>query len=96
MQESRVDWIKKGKVVQIKSWESMESKFGVDRDGDIDFYPGFIKEMLPLCGRIITITPDMEIEYDMYDSFTIYDEDGQAWIISEEMLKPVDDLEVCK
>ena len=95
MQKSRVDWIKKGKVVQIKDWESMESEFGVDIDGDIDFYPGFIKEMLPLCGRTITITSDMEIAYDIHGSFTIYDEDGQAWIISEEMLKPVDDLEVC-
>ena len=95
MQGSRVDWIKKGKYVQIRDWESMESEFGVDRDGDIDFYPGFIKEMSPLCGRTITITCDMEIAYDIHGSFTIYDEDGQAWIISEEMLKPVDDLEVC-
>ena len=94
MQKSRVDWIKKGKVVQIKDWESMESEFGVDRVGDIDCYLGFTREMSPLCGRKIIITSDMEIAYDIQGCFTIYDEDGQAWIISEEMLKPVDDLEV--
>ena len=89
MQKSRVDWIKKGKYVQIRDWESMESEFGVDIDGDIDCYLSFTKEMLPLCGRIITITSDMEIAYDIHGCFTIYDEDGQAWIISEDMIKPV-------
>ena len=89
MQESRVDWIKKGKYVQIRDWESMESEFGVDEDGDIDCYLSFTKEMLYLCGRIITITHDMEITYVIRGCFTVYDEDGQAWILSEDMLKPV-------
>ena len=94
MQNSRVDWIKKGKYVRIRDWESMESAFGVDRVGDIDCYLGFTREMSPLCGRKIIITSDIEIAYYIYGCFTIYDEDGQAWIISEDMIKPVDDLEV--
>lgn len=95
MQESRVDWIKKGKVVQIKSWESMENEFGVDMDGDIHCRSSFTKEMLFLCGRTITITSVMEKGYDIWGCFTLYDEDGQPWSISEDMLKPVDDLEGC-
>ena len=51
--------------------------------------------MLSLCGRIITITHDMEITYKIRGCFTVYDEDGQAWILSEDMIKPLDDLEVC-
>lgn len=91
MQESRVDWIKKGKAVKIKDWESMEDEFGVDRDGDIDCYLSFTQGMLPLCGRAITITSDMEISYDITGCFTVYDDYGQPWIISEDMLKPVED-----
>lgn len=91
MQESRVDWIKKGKVVKIRGWKSMETEFGVDEDGDIDCHLSFTQEMLHLCGRVITITTDMEISYDITGCFTVYDDYGQPWMITEDMLKPAND-----
>lgn len=91
MKKSRVDWIKKGKVVQIRGWKSMETEFGVDEDGDINCYRSFTQEMLPLCGKAITITSDMEISYDIDGCFTVYDDYGQPWMITDDMIEPVED-----
>ena len=91
MQESTVDWIKKGKVVQIKDWKSMEDEFGVDRDGDIDCPISFTRQMLPLCGRTITITSEMQRSYNSHGYFLVYDENAQSWMMTDDMIEPVED-----
>lgn len=47
--------IKVGDKVKIRSWESMEKEFGLDRDGDIDCRPCFVRNMKKYCGKTVTV-----------------------------------------
>lgn len=48
--------IKVGDKVKIRTWESMEKEFGLDKDGDINIRPCFFTtEMKQYCGKTLTV-----------------------------------------
>lgn len=54
--------LKVGDNVIIKSWESMEQEYGLDRDGDIDCIGIFTRSMVKYCGTKMKITSINEID----------------------------------
>lgn len=54
--------LKVGDKVIIKSWESMEQEYGLDRDGDINCLGIFTRFMKRYCGTKIEITSINEID----------------------------------
>ena len=61
---------------KVRSWESMEKEYGLDKDGDIDpksLISCFYAEMKHLCGKVIDI----------------YASQFECWYIIEWMLEPL-------
>ena len=54
---------KVGDKVRIRSWEDMESEFGLDEQGNIDCRYLFTREMQYLCGKDFTISSISENHY---------------------------------
>lgn len=46
---------KVGELVRIRQWDDMVKEFGLDADGDIKTYAGFVSYMKPLCGKYAEI-----------------------------------------
>lgn len=70
-----------GDAVRIRDWNSMESEFGLDSNGDINCQFVFTRDMKALCGSEFTIT---EIN-DMVAGHNF------GWSISTDMLELIQD-----
>lgn len=74
-----------GDTVCIRDWESMESEFGLDSNGDINCQFVFTRDMKPLCGSEFTIAGMSD-----GDSAAILGHNF-GWTISADMLELVQD-----
>ncbi len=79
---------KVGQRVQFKTWEEFVEEFGLDNHGNIGGEANFIKEMRHLCGTKGTIK---KIK-NKYVELSACHEDAVNWIISVDMLKPVQEV----
>lgn len=74
---------KVGDLVEFKSWEEMESEFGLDTDGAIMTKINFVDSMQYLCGRKVKVK-----SIDQRGRIKFEDGAESIWSISEDMLKP--------
>lgn len=83
---------KVGDIVQIKSWEEMESEYELDDDGDIfvgSISRSFVKKMKYLCNVILEVK---KIEYDDDNGNTYFEELSSGWCIYPEMVHFLDEV----
>lgn len=72
-----------GDVVRIKEWDTLVDEYGEDAEGDIMCgWIFFIKEMAPLCGKLVHIT-------SVRDGFYWIKEDSGEYNWCDEMFLPV-------
>lgn len=77
---------KAGDKVRVRSWESMEKEFGVNKNGSIKCRieeVWFIKDMKKYCGEIVTIK-------EAIDNIYKTKEDDELWNFTDDMLEPVE------
>ena len=56
--------------VKIREWADMERDFGLDRDGNIKCWCGFLIEMKEYCGKIIEVDEIDDLKGDFkYDGW---------------------------
>ena len=75
------EYFKPGEVVRIRSWDDMESKYGLREDDCIDCLCGFVSDMKHLCGKsglVIKSVVDDIVKFSNFDC---------AWGISTDMLE---------
>ena len=81
---------KVGQLVQIRDWEEMEKKYGLDRDGDIAQFPCFSTRMKPLCGKFAEIASVIGDEVEL----RVFNTDNKtAWSYRTYMIKPIEEKE---
>ena len=56
-----------GDSVRIRSWEDMESEFGIDEDGNIPCKFSFTEYMKDMCGDEFTITKIHDGKYSGHE-----------------------------
>lgn len=75
--------IKIGRKYLVKSWEEMESKYGLNAFGGVNTFAYFTKGMRKYCGTIVTV------KYIDCNDFTfLVEEDERHWW-DKQMLKPL-------
>ena len=67
--------------IRIREWAEMKRDFGLDEDGDIKCYCGFVKDMKEYCGKIIEID-----ENDFIKDMFIYDD----WTFTNDMYEIIE------
>ena len=90
--------MKKGTIVQVKSWEEMAGEFGYDYDeGAIPCAGSFVDGMKHLCGKKIKLNKDVEDDstigfYKTAEGHDFLAEGGpeREWEITTDMVKPVE------
>ena len=71
---------KVGDLVRIKTWEQMESEFGVTLEGDIPCHCYFTSIMSYLCGTV----QEIELCDNREDCYRIL---GDVWVVSDDMIE---------
>ena len=65
---------KVGDKVKVREWDDMVEEFGTDEDDDIDCNLCFVKDMKEYCGKEMTISRVLTINYVLEE-----DEGEFAW-----------------
>ena len=75
-----------GDSVRIRSWEDMESQFGIDEDGNIPCKFSFTEYMKDMCGDEFTITKIHDGKYSGHEKGNV--------MLSVDMLEPIQEEEI--
>ena len=75
-----------GDSVRIRSWEDMESEFGIDEDGNIPCKFSFTEYMKDMCGDEFTITKIHDGKYSGHEKGNV--------MLSVDMLEPIQEEEI--
>jgi len=82
--------IKAGDKVRIKSWEAMESEYGLDEDGDIARWPFFTEAMKRLCGKELVSEMDAALTgFDDADDYVRFSVENESWDFATWMVEEV-------
>ena len=76
-----------GDSVRIRSWEDMESEFGIDEDGNIPCKFSFTEYMKDMCGDEFIITKIHDGKYSGHEK-------GNVVMLSVDMLEPIPEEEI--
>lgn len=75
----------KGDKVRIRTWESMEAEYGLDKQGDIKCKCAFVRSMKIYCGKIFTVSSI----YSYCDRLK-FKEDSGLWTFYANMVEKVE------
>lgn len=83
---------KVGDKVKIKTWEQMESEFGLDSDGDIPCEHNFTNFMKDFCGTVQEIIDMDTVSYTMLSGGHFAYSDDMIEGLAEELEVPAPDV----
>lgn len=81
-----------GQKVLVRTWDSMENRFGLDENGNINVYMVFIPEMEKYCKKIVTIK-SINRTFSSEDAYYRIIEDNQDYMWSNDMFVQEDAIE---
>lgn len=81
-----------GQKVLVRTWDSMENRFGLDENGNINVYKVFVPGMKKYCKKIVTIE-SINKTFSFKDAYYRIIEDNHDYMWFSDMFVQEDAIE---